>query len=136
MTSASWRNTGATNGRAAEFVEILLPFACDILRAEGIEGLCHRQSRERKRGNGSSAGPKVILDDVSSNITQTGRYSQCQPVYAAHGIATFPVGDTKKPSIRGWQKVGLNGSAELAKKFTNADALGYVTGRRRNVTVL
>src|ERR1700738_2216148 len=93
MSSASWRNTGATNGRAAEFTEILLPFACDILRAEGIEGLCRRQSRERKRGNGSSAGPKAagaVILDVSSNITQTGRYSQFQPVYAAHGIATFP----------------------------------------------
>jgi hypothetical protein len=138
MTSPAWRNTGATNGRAAEFIEILLPFACDILR-EGIEGLCSRQSRERKRGNGSSAGPKVasaIILDVSSNITQTGRYSQFQPVYAAHGIATFPVGETKKPSIRGWQKVGLNGSAELARKFTNSDAFGYVTGRRSSVTVL
>jgi hypothetical protein len=32
--------------------------------------------------------------------------------------------------------VGLNGSAELADKFTDTDALGYVTGRRSNVTVL
>ena len=66
----------------------------------------------------------------------SGVFSRWQPEYAAHGIATFPVGETKKPGIRGWQKVGLNGSAELAEKFTTADALGYVTGRRSNVTVL
>jgi hypothetical protein len=66
----------------------------------------------------------------------SGIFSRWQPEYAARGIATFPVGETKKPGIRGWQKVGLNGSAELAAKFTNADALGYVTGRRSNVTVL
>lgn len=66
----------------------------------------------------------------------SGVFAQWQPEYAAHGIATFPVEDTKKPGIRGWQKVGLKGSAELAAKFTNAEALGYVTGRRGNVTVL
>jgi hypothetical protein len=66
----------------------------------------------------------------------SGVFSRWQPEYAAHGIATFPVGESKKPAIRGWQKVGLHGSAELAEKFTTADALGYVTGRRSNVTVL
>jgi Bifunctional DNA primase/polymerase, N-terminal len=66
----------------------------------------------------------------------SGVFSEWQPKYAAHGIATFPIGEAKKPSIRGWQKVGLKGSAELADKFTDADALGYVTGRRSNITVL
>jgi Bifunctional DNA primase/polymerase, N-terminal len=63
-------------------------------------------------------------------------FSRWQPPYAEHRIATFPVDETKKPRIKGWQKVGLRGSAELADKFTDADALGYVTGRRSNVTVL
>jgi len=63
-------------------------------------------------------------------------FSKWQPEYAAHDIATFPVGKAKKPGIRGWQKVGLRGSAELATKFADADAFGYVTGRRSNVTVL
>jgi hypothetical protein len=66
----------------------------------------------------------------------TGIFPKWQPRYAERGIATFPIGDGKKPSIRAWQKVGLKGSAELAEKFANADALGYVTGRRSNVTVL
>ena len=66
----------------------------------------------------------------------SGIFSRWQPPYAQHGIATFPVDQTKKPRIRGWQKVGLKGSTELANKFGDADALGYVTGRRSNVTVL
>jgi hypothetical protein len=65
-----------------------------------------------------------------------GIFSRWQPRYAEHRIATFPVGEAKKPSIRRWQKVGLKGSTELASKFTRADALGYVTGRPSNVTVL
>ena len=66
----------------------------------------------------------------------SGIFSRWQPRYAEHGIATFPVGEAKKPSIRRWQKVGLKGSAELANKFGDTNALGYVTGRRSNVTVL
>jgi Bifunctional DNA primase/polymerase, N-terminal len=66
----------------------------------------------------------------------SGIFSRWQPRYAEHKIATFPIGEAKKPGIRGWQKVGLKGSAVLADKFTDAEALGYVTGRRSNVTVL
>src|SRR5262249_19699941 len=66
----------------------------------------------------------------------SGIFSRWQPRYAEHSISTFPVGETKKPSIRGWQKIGLKGSARLAQKFVEARALGYVTGRRSNVTVL
>jgi hypothetical protein len=66
----------------------------------------------------------------------SGIFSTWQPPYAEHGIATFPVDETKRPRIRGWHKVGVRGSAELARKFTNAEALGYVTGRRSNITVL
>src|ERR1700738_4407648 len=128
MSSASWRNTGATNGRAAEFTEILLPFAYDVLRAEGIEGLCRRQSRERKRGNGSSAGPKVadaIILDVSSNTAQTGRYSQSQPVYASLGITTFPCSTSeKRPLVSNYLKMGISASRQLAARFTSANALG------------
>jgi Bifunctional DNA primase/polymerase, N-terminal len=65
-----------------------------------------------------------------------GVFSKWQPAYAERGIATFPVDAEKRPKIRGWQKVGLKGSGELAAKFRDADALGYVTGRRSKVTVL
>jgi Bifunctional DNA primase/polymerase, N-terminal/Primase C terminal 1 (PriCT-1) len=66
----------------------------------------------------------------------TGIFSTWQPIYAERGMATFPVGEAKKPCIRGWQKIGPKVSAELAKKFLAADALGYLTGRRSGVTVL
>jgi hypothetical protein len=65
----------------------------------------------------------------------SGVFAKWQPQYAARRVATFPVGTDKRPSIRGWQKVGLKGSAQLADKFSDADALGYVTGKRSN-TVL
>jgi hypothetical protein len=66
----------------------------------------------------------------------TGIFPEFQPRYAEHRIATFPIGDSKKPLIKGWPKVGLKGSSELARKFDGADAFGYVCGRRSNVTVL
>jgi hypothetical protein len=65
-----------------------------------------------------------------------GIFPKWQPIYAEHSIATFPVSAAKRPAIRGWQKVGLRGSTQLATKFMNAEALGYVTGKRSNVTVL
>jgi hypothetical protein len=66
----------------------------------------------------------------------TGIFAQFQPRYAERGIATFPVSSGKVPMIKGWPKVGLRGSTELATKFADVDAFGYVTGRRSNVTVL
>src|SRR5262249_5889736 len=65
-----------------------------------------------------------------------GIFSTWQPRYAARGVFTFPVDGTKRPRTRGWQKIGPRSSTELAEKFRDADALGYVTGRRSNVTVL
>jgi Bifunctional DNA primase/polymerase, N-terminal len=64
-----------------------------------------------------------------------GIFQKWQPEYAARGIATFPVRATKVPAVSHWGKVGLRGSAELARKKP-ADALGYVAGRRSKITVL
>jgi hypothetical protein len=67
-------------------------------------------------------------------------FSVAQPMYAALGIATFPVrvtGDGRKvPCIKGWQNVGLKGSAALAEKFEQAEMFGFCLGPRSNVTVL
>jgi hypothetical protein len=65
-----------------------------------------------------------------------GIFSNNQPVYASHGVATFPVTQDKIPAIRGYQHVGLPGSAKLAQKFQNANALGFIAGRRSRITVL
>ena len=62
-----------------------------------------------------------------------------QSRYAAHGIATFPVrvdDDGKVPAIRGWQRVGLPGSAKLGQKFADADAFGFCPGRASGLTIL
>ena len=63
-------------------------------------------------------------------------FARAQSDYAAHGIATFPVGPNKRPAIRGYNKIGLKGSAELARKFVNADAIGFMCGERTGITVL
>jgi hypothetical protein len=59
-----------------------------------------------------------------------------QPAYAERKIATFPVRDNKMPAIRGYQKVGLRGSRELAHKFADSGAFGFMCGARSRVTVL
>jgi bifunctional DNA primase/polymerase-like protein/primase-like protein len=59
-----------------------------------------------------------------------------QPVYAAHGIATYPLTAAKTPAIRGYERVGAKGSTALAVKFAHADAFGFVAGSRNRLTVI
>ena len=56
----------------------------------------------------------------------TGVFKKWQSLYAEKGIATFPVNDNKKPCTKGYDRVGLNGSAELAEKFSEAEAFGFL----------
>ena len=63
-------------------------------------------------------------------VTSTGVFAYWRRQYAEQGIATFPVKD-KCPCIRGWQKIGLKGSSELASKYANADAFGFLASRSR-----
>jgi hypothetical protein len=65
----------------------------------------------------------------------SGPFAEWQPRYAEHGVATFPVRD-KKPCIRGWQNVGLNGSSQLALKFPEAQAFGFQCGRSSGITLV
>jgi hypothetical protein len=65
-----------------------------------------------------------------------GIFQRHQPEYARHGIATFPVGEEKLPAIRGWQKVGLRASTQLAQKFHDANAFAFLCGERNGLTVL
>jgi hypothetical protein len=69
----------------------------------------------------------------------SGIFSKWQPEYAARGIATFPVaieGKDKRPMNKGYQRTGLRGSAELAKKFTAASAFGMMLGHRNNISLV
>src|SRR5262249_37149172 len=65
-----------------------------------------------------------------------GVFQTFQPEYAAHRIATFPVDADKRPAVRGYPRMGLHASRELACKFADAPALGFMCGRRSGVTVL
>src|SRR5829696_3773107 len=72
-------------------------------------------------------------------LEQIGAFAKWQPVYAEYGIATFPVlveGKVKKPLIKHFQSVGLNGSRELARKFATAESFGFILGHRSRITVL
>jgi hypothetical protein len=42
----------------------------------------------------------------------------------------------KRRAVRGYPRIGLRASAELASKFADAPALGFMCGRRSRVTVL
>jgi hypothetical protein len=68
---------------------------------------------------------------------RSGLLAEWQPVYAEHGIALFPIkAKEKKPAIRNWIKVGLEGSADLARKFAAFDSFAFVVGPRSGITVL
>jgi hypothetical protein len=66
-------------------------------------------------------------------------YKEWQAEYSAHGIATFPVEITperKKPLVKHYGKIGRNGSAQIAERFPNATALGFMGGRKNGITPL
>jgi Bifunctional DNA primase/polymerase, N-terminal len=64
-------------------------------------------------------------------------FAEWQPIYAAYGLATFPVdSSTKRPLVKNYLKAGCPYSNALAKKFPNADALGFALGARSKITVL
>lgn len=67
-------------------------------------------------------------------------FAEWQPAYAEHGIATFPVMITpdneKKPMTTNWPNVGLKGSADLARKFPDAAAFGFLQGPRTGITLV
>ena len=76
---------------------------------------------------------------AKAQSTLMGVFAEWQAKYAAAGIATFPVkieGKDKKPLIKGYQRTGLKGSAELARKFTKADALALMLGPRSKVEII
>jgi hypothetical protein len=54
-------------------------------------------------------------------------FGQWQSDYAERGLPTFPVeidGTNKVPMTRGYQRVGIPGSTELAKRYGHAGAMG------------
>jgi hypothetical protein len=65
-----------------------------------------------------------------------GAFAVMQEIYAHFGVPTYPVRPDKKPAITYFQRVGLPGSRKLAEKFADADAFGFVAGRRSKLTII
>lgn len=68
-----------------------------------------------------------------------GVFSDWQPRYAEHGIATFPLlvdGKTKKPATKGYERTGLKGSGQLSIKFPDASAFAFMAGQRSGITIV
>jgi len=61
-----------------------------------------------------------------------------QPVYAEHGIATFPVDSDKKPAITHYHRLGLRGSRQLVQmpRHALATGLGFMTNERNRIAAL
>jgi hypothetical protein len=76
------------------------------------------------------------MQELSQRSCNVNSFGHWQADYAAHGIATFPVGADKIPMIRGHGRVGLVGSAQIANKFANAPAIGFMGGKRSGITSL
>src|SRR5262249_56652021 len=74
--------------------------------------------------------PHLVGEKISD--TRAGVFRTFQPQYAAHRIATFPVDVNKRPAVRGYPRIGLRASRELAGKFADAPAFGFMCGGRRS----
>lgn len=66
----------------------------------------------------------------------TGAFATIQAAYAAHRVATYPLTADKTPAIRAYGRIGAPYSAQLARKYPDATAAGFVAGPRNRVTVV
>ena len=65
-----------------------------------------------------------------------GVFADWQPAYAEAGIATFPVNaDEKLPRVKSYNRIGRKGSAQLASKFSDVDAFGFMCGPRNRLAM-
>ena len=74
-----------------------------------------------------------------SILLPTQSFGAWQLLYADHGIPTFPVQiapGTKKPMVSHYGRFGLKASSEIAQKFPDATAIGFMAGRRTGLTIL
>src|SRR5262245_22005048 len=69
-------------------------------------------------------------------MSSAAAFSRAQPLYAEHGIATFPLTATKVPEVSNYNRMGLRASTQIASRFVDSPALGFMCGRRNGVTVL
>mgnify|MGYP001254435663 CR=1 FL=1 len=66
-----------------------------------------------------------------------GVFAEWQPAYDEAGIVTFPVDAVaKRPRVEHYNKIGRRGSAQLAAKFGEVNALGFMCGARNNLSIV
>jgi hypothetical protein len=69
----------------------------------------------------------------------SGTFAQFQPRYAAIGLPTFPfivTNQCKRPSVRGYDRIGLPASRQLLMKGLDGDGLACMAGARNRLTVI
>jgi hypothetical protein len=76
------------------------------------------------------------MQDLSQPSCSVNSFGRWQADYAAHNIATFPVGPNKKPMVSRYNRFGLRASGQIARKYPGAPALGFMCGNHSGVTVL
>jgi hypothetical protein len=67
------------------------------------------------------------------------KFLDWQAEYARRKIATFPVSITaegKKPLVSNYQRIGLPASAQIARKFADAQGIAFMAGARNGITAL
>lgn len=64
-----------------------------------------------------------------------GVFADWQPIYAEHGIPTFPVVG-KRPQVTGFLRIGPKLSSKLVERFPDSGSLGFALGKRAMITVL
>jgi hypothetical protein len=76
------------------------------------------------------------MRDLTHSNYAVNDFREWQADYAAHGIATFPVGPDKKPMVKHYGRFGLVGSTKIAERFAGAPGIGLMCGSRNRLTVL
>ena len=81
----------------------------------------------------------VLLQDTRDTAAcGIGKFAEWQPIYADHGVATFPVKldeNGKRPAVKNYLKAGKRASREWAQRFTDSNALGIAV-KPNNLTIL
>jgi hypothetical protein len=79
------------------------------------------------------------LDYQDIALSSSSTFRDWQPRYAERNIPTFPISigpDSKKPMVSNYGRFGLPASADIARKYPYATAIGFMAGRRTGLTIL
>ena len=76
------------------------------------------------------------MEDLAQSNCVVNSFDRWQADYAAHGIATFPVHANKRPMVSRYNRFGQRASTEIARKYPNAPAIGFMCGKRNGITSL